>query len=475
MNTIVLIVDDDPDFRFALKNFFKMEGYKTLEAPDGKTALSLLEKEHPSVILLDQILSDMRGTNVLEKLNARELDVPVIMMTGYGDIKTAVESMKLGAANYITKPFSNDEIRLTVLKTLKSQKLLKETEALRRQVFQSYQPVKIVSESRPMKEAISQIERIAGTDLTVILQGESGTGKEVFARKIHEMSVRNDRPFFALDCGTIPETLVESELFGYEKGAFTGADQRKLGTFELAESGTIFLDEIGNIPLQMQSKLLRVIQERKVQHLGGKREIPIDVRIIVATNLPLEDAIKRGIFRKDLFYRINQFTLWVPPLRNRKEDILPLAHIFLGEANVDFKKNIKAISPSVVSKLINYHWPGNIRQLANVVKRAVLLAEDEIMLEHIPFDITSNRRKDSSSGPFHRDGLDPSLTGPELNVQTLKNLSIRPLIKKATGQIEKKLILEALRRSDNNRTKAAQLLGIDRTALHYKLHQHKIK
>ena len=476
MNSLVLIVDDEKDFRFTLSSFLKIEGYQTLTASTGAEALAILEKELPSVILLDQLLPDLLGIEVLEKIKKLEIPSAVIMMTGNGEIKTAVDAIKLGAVEYLSKPFSNDEIRLVIQKALKTQKLSREAETLRAQIRQKEVQVKVIAESVKMKEVLIQVGKISETDLTVILQGESGTGKEVIARSIHQQSHRSERSFVAVDCGSIPEALVESELFGYEKGAFTGADKKKLGYFEFAEHGTLFLDEIGNIPIALQAKLLRVIQERKIQHLGGQHEIPIDVRIIVATNLPLEKAVEEKKFRKDLYYRLNQFTIWLPPLKERMEDIQSLSGETLQEANKEFNKNIKSISSGAMEYLKKYDWPGNVRELKNVIRIASLMADQEIEAEHLPFEITGERRKERRKDettevhPIHEE---QTFSHP-MDMKKIKNLKIRYHLEKITSEIEKKLLLEALERTQFNKTKASQLLGIDRTALYCKLHQYHL-
>jgi len=433
----LLIVDDEPDFCFALGEILKAEGFRIKSVNTGRAAVAEVEKQPPDLVLLDLELPDLKGIEVLEKIKQVDRDLPVIIITGYGKVVSAVDAIKKGAFHYLTKPFDNSELLSLIKKALETQKLSRVVAGLRQQMDLSGQ--KIVAESRAMINVFEQVRQIAPTELSVILYGESGTGKEVIARLIHRLSKRYEESFVAIDCGTLPEGLVESELFGYEAGAFTGADRRKLGQFEIASGGTLLLDEITNIKPEVQAKLLRVLQERKIQHLGGKKEIEIDCRILTATNLDLMDSVKSGRLREDLFHRLNEFSLYIPPLRERKEDILPLAQVFLEEGNKELKKNIRGLTKEACRIFLDYSWPGNVRELKNTVKRAVLLADSEIRPEHTQIKIA---------------GADTS---------------IKKAAKKAKEDIEKKLILQTLQRMKYNRTKTARVLGIDRKALYYKM------
>ncbi|MCG2757693.1 MAG: sigma-54 dependent transcriptional regulator, partial [Desulfobacteraceae bacterium] len=381
-----------------------------------------------------------------------------------------VKAMKLGAFDYITKPFDNEELILVIKKALHTQSLSREVEYLRKKLDQA--PVSIeetMGDSPQIKQVLKQVEIIAATNMTVILQGESGTGKEVIAKMIHKKSLRKDKPFIAIDCGAIPDTLVESELFGYEKGAFTGAEERKEGKFEQANGGTLFFDEITNIPNSIQMKLLRTVQERKFQHLGGKKDISVDVRIIVATNINLSEAIKIGRFRDDLFHRLNEFHIDLPSLRERKEDLPILTKYFLDEANRDLNRKVEGFSGEVMRFFLNYHWPGNVRELKNVIKRAVLLTDSK---EITPACLTLNNGHHTTQPHLQPDDSAQKaraeqsyMFGPASN----EGASLREAKEKSAEQIEKKMIKEAMIKSGGNKTKAAGILQINRKALYRKM------
>jgi DNA-binding NtrC family response regulator len=392
----------------------------------------------------------MDGMEVLDKMKKINKELIIIMLTAYGDVRGAVEAMKLGAFDYVTKPFDNEELTLIIKNALRTQYLSKEVEVLRKRLGEKTAIDKFVGESPAIKQVLKQVDIIAPTNMTAIIQGESGTGKELIAQMIHQKSRRSDKPFVAVDCGAIPETLVESELFGYEKGAFTGADARKEGKFEQADSGTLFLDEIGNLSESIQMKLLRVIQERKIQHLGGKKDIKVDVRIIVATKVNLYNAMKAGKFRDDLFHRLNEFYIDLPPLSERKEDIPVLAEYFLEEANNALSKNIKGFSRrggEAMEILLSYDWPGNVRELKNLVKRAALLCDSEyILANHLSLNIWSQN-----------------------NLKLTDGLNLTVSFKDATKEFQRDLIKKTLERADGNKTKAAKILQINRKALYRKI------
>jgi len=455
----ILIVDDDKDLRFNLSCILKEEGYEVIPAADGKQALNALAKSAPDLVLLDIKLPGMDGVELLEEMKKIEKNLPIIMLTAYSDVKSAVKTMKSGAFDYITKPFDEEELILVIEKALHTQSLSREVESLRKKLGQVLAPIEeMMGESPQIKQVLKQVEIIASTNMTVILQGESGTGKEVIAKMIHEKSLRKDKPFIAIDCGAIPDTLVESELFGYEKGAFTGAEERKEGKFEQANGGTLFFDEITNLPNSIQMKLLRAVQERKFQHLGGKIDISVDVRIIVATNIGLSEAVRMGEFRDDLFHRLNEFHIDLPSLRERKEDLPVLTKYFLDEANRELGKKTGGFSGEAMRFLLDYHWPGNIRELKNVIKRAVLLADSK--------DIT----------PAHlslNNGTQP--TQPHLQLDTKEGASLREAKERSVGQIEEKMIKEAMIKAGGNKTKAARILKIDRTTLYSKIKEFQIK
>ncbi|MEW6162840.1 MAG: sigma-54 dependent transcriptional regulator [Nitrospirota bacterium] len=447
----ILIVDDNADLCFNLSNILEDEGYNTITSGDGREALKAVERHSPNLVLLDIRLPGMDGMKVLDEMKKINKELIIIMLTAYGDVRGAVEAMKLGAFDYVTKPFNNEELIMIIKNAMRTQYLSKEVEVLRKRLGEKTAIDEFVGESPAIEQVLKQVDIIAPTNMTVIIQGESGTGKELIAQMIHQKSRRSDKPFVAVDCGAIPETLVESELFGYEKGAFTGADARKEGKFEQADSGTLFLDEIGNLSDSIQMKLLRVIQERKIQHLGGKKDIKVDVRIIVATKVNLYDAMKARKFRDDLFYRLNEFHIHLPPLRERKEDIPVLAKYFLAEANNTLGKNIKGFSQrdgEAMEILLSYDWPGNVRELKNLVKRAALLCDSEyILTNHLPLNIAWSQN----------------------NLKLTDSLNSTVSFKDATKKFQRDLIKKALEKAGSNKIKAAKILQINRKALYRKI------
>ena len=449
----ILIVDDDKDMRDILSDIIKLEGYEAITADDGRKALKKIRMHSPDLVLLDIRLPEMDGMKVLEEIKKIDKDLIAIMLTAYGGVKDAVHSMKLGAFDYITKPFDNEEIVLNIKRAFQTRYLSREVERLR-EILEGKRIVeRFLGESPQIKQVLNKIKIVAPTNMTVIIQGESGTGKELIARMIYQESLRKDKPFIAIDCGAIPETLVESELFGYEKGAFTGADAQKEGKFEQAHGGTLFLDEITNLPQSLQAKLLRVIQERKVQHLGSSaKEIMIDVRVIAATNTILSDEVLKGRFRDDLYHRLNEFNINLPPLREREGDIPLLAKYFLEEANLEFNKKIEGISGEAMKSFLNYSWPGNVRELRNEIRKAALLTDSNHIREiSLPADAVS----------------DPERFDP-LEVLD-KGMSLREITKKTIEMIEKEIIEKALIQAKNNKTKAAKILQIDRMTLYSKI------
>jgi len=447
----ILIVDDNRDMQFTLSNILKDQGYETICAPDGERAIKEVKKKSPNLALLDIKLPGMDGMKILEEMKQIDKNLIIIMLTAFGDVKDAVRAMRLGAFDYITKPFDNEEIVLIIKKAFQTQYLSKEVEALRKRLGEKTAIEEVMGESPQIKQVLNQVNIIAPTNMTVILQGESGTGKELISQMIHQKSKRADKPFIAVDCGAIPETLVESELFGYEKGAFTGADERKEGKFEQANGGNLFLDEIGNLTDAIQMKLLRVIQEKKVQHLGGRKDITIDVRIIVATKTNLSEAMRVGTFRDDLYHRLNEFQINLPPLRERREDIPVLAKYFLEEANHELNRNIKGFSNEVMKFFLGYNWPGNVRELKNLVKRAVLLSDaEQISPSHLSLN---NNTANNTPVSQNKANLTDALTSFE----------------DASKAFERDLIKNALEKAEGNKIKAAKILQINRKALYRKM------
>ena len=456
MDTI-LIVDDDKDIRFFVSSALRDEGYETIVAGDGNRALKQVTKRSPNLVLLDVKLPGVDGIEILQKLKTIDKDIIIIMITAYGNVKGAVEAMKYGAFDYISKPFHSEELVLTIKRALETQSLSKEVEILRKRLDGKADVENLMGESTRIKQVFEQVKIIAPTNMTVIVQGESGAGKELVAQMIHQESIRKEKPFVAIDSGAIPDALVESELFGYEKGAFTGADTSKEGKFEQAHGGTLFLDEITNLPEAAQVKLLRVVEGRKLHHIGGRKSIGIDVRIIVATNTDLSEVVRRGKLREDLFHRLNEFHIELPPLRERKEDIAVLSKRFLEEANEELGKNVKGFSSEAVKLLLDYHWPGNVRELKNTVKKAVLLAgSKDIVPANLSLSGASPRRKVD----FQRD--------------LEKGVSLREITKKVTREVERDIIKRTLEKANGNKTRTAKILKIDRMTLYSKLKEFQL-
>ena len=448
LNTI-LVVDDDRDTCWLLSGILGSCGYDVKTAFDGKSALTEIIKSSPELALLDLNLPDIDGMGVLEEIRKRSRDVIVIILSGYGDTKRVVNAMKLGAFDYITKPFNNKELVALIKNAMESRRKA-DTEGTRKNTALS-SPESVKGSSPQIRHVFELIEVVAPTNMTVVLQGESGTGKELMARLIHSKSSRKGGPFVALDCGTLQETLVESELFGYEKGAFTGAAERKEGHFELANKGTLFLDEVSNIKESVQLKLLRVLQERRVRHLGGKKDIPVDVRIITAANTTMTELVTLGKFRGDLYYRLNEFLLDLPPLRCRSGDIPVLAEHFIEEANLELGKKVRGLTEKAAGVFLNYAWPGNVREFRNVIRRAVLMTESEyIDIGDVPGELQGARGE----------------TGADVSCG---DVSLRGVLKESTKELEREMVEKALALAKNNKSKAAKILQIDRTTLYAKL------
>ncbi len=454
----ILIVDDEADMRWLLANILQAQGFEVVAAEDGQAALEKVRKDAPSVILLDLKMPRLSGMEALEKIKAIDPLVPVIILTAYGDIPTAVQAMRLGAYDYLTKPFRNDDILFCIRRALERHELLAHVADLTSQLREGGSLKGLMGTSPQIQKVFQQIHQVARTDFTVILEGDTGTGKEIVARAIHQQSLRSEKPFVALDCGAIPETLVESELFGYEKGAFTGADRRKEGHFQLASGGTLFLDETANLPLPTQSRLLRVLQERRVQPLGAKQAISVDVRIIVASNVALEEEMRAGRFRQDLYYRLKEFTITIPPLRERREDILHLAKRFLEEASIDLKKAIRGLSEEAVQLLLRYPWPGNARELKNVLRQAALLCRDLVGPEHL-----------SALGGT------PLQAPPAADVSLAEGRSLKEVRQRAAEEVERQVIRQVLRQTKGNKSQAAKILKIDYKTLYSKTKQYGIR
>ena len=433
----ILVVDDDPYIREALEDRLASLGYQVMLAADGNDALDLFERDRPQLVLLDIELPGIKGIDVLKEIRRRDIEVPVIMITAYGSIDLAVEAMKQGAYDFIPKPFKPGHIPLVVQKALERQRLMREVEILSEEVDKRYRL--IAGKSTKMRQAIDAAKKSAASKSTVLLLGESGTGKELFARAIHNWSDRKDRPFVPINCVGLSKELLESDLFGHEKGAFTGAHQVKKGKMEIAHGGTVFLDEVGDISAELQTKLLRFLQEREFERVGSTQPIHVDVRIIAATNRDLQSALKDGTFREDLYYRLNVVPIKLPPLRERKEDIPDLAEFFTARFVKEAKKAPMEITVPAMAKLVAYHWPGNVRELANTIERAVVLGqESRIELDDLVPIIAATDVKGPSSRLSYHEAIDGH---------------------------RREVIMQALSRTDGNRAAAARLLGLERSYL----------
>lgn len=441
MKGYVLIIEDERIMRITLEDALRGAGYEVQSFETGESGFEALKSGFFDIVVLDVRLPDVNGISLIEDIQ-RLSDAQVIVMTAFGTIKDAVQAMKLGAFDYITKPFSLDEFLLIVERAIEVKRLREENIRLRRDINRCYKLPNIIGESESMKRVFSLIEKVAASDITVLIMGESGTGKELVATTIHYQSRRRDGPLVKINCAAIPEGLIESELFGHEKGAFTGALKKKPGRFELATGGTIFLDEIGDLPLSAQAKLLRVLQDKTFERIGGTETIRVDVRIIAATNRNLKEEIKRGRFREDLFYRLNVIPLSIPPLRERKEDIPVLVEYFLKKFNSQCGKHVR-FSSDAMKALLEYDYPGNVRELENIIERAVVLSQGGVVKkEDLPFTLSP------------ADSL---------------------LLSEVSSRAEKEHILKVLKLTGGNKTRAAELLGISRKTLWEKLNAYRIE
>ncbi|MDB5121429.1 MAG: sigma-54-dependent Fis family transcriptional regulator [Sphingobacteriales bacterium] len=459
----ILIVDDEVNIGILLSKFLTRNGYEVTTSTSGETALEYMTKENFNLVLCDFRLEDTDGREMLRKIKTTYPNTGVIIVTGYSDIKLAVELIKMGAYDYITKPLYPDEILNTINKAIEAQKIINIT---------NYEPAKsregrklevsgdefIVGQSIASKELMKQIELVSPTNCSVILSGESGTGKESVAKGIHQKSNRKDKPFIAMDCGSLTKELAGSEFFGHEKGSFTGALFTKIGHFEMANGGTIFLDEVGNLSYDIQATLLRAVQERKIKRIGSTKELDLDVRIIVASNENLAEAIQKGKFREDLFHRFNEFNISLPPLRDRGKDILTFAHSFLHSANEELNRKVEGFSEEVLECFFNYNWPGNVRELKNVIRRATLFTEgNEIQIKALPLEISTFAKNTSTEYAA------PTRGGIPVKKEVRRDL------KNAAQEAEYDTILNVLKEVNYNKTKAAKILNIDRKTLYNKM------
>jgi len=440
----ILIVEDEAKMRRLLELNLGEDGFTTFSAEDAETGLKLLGQNPVDLVLTDLKLPGMNGLEFLQAIKRQNAALPVVVMTAFGSVETAVEAMKAGASDYVLKPFSLTEMRLVIRKELDVRNLREENRSLREALGKRYSHPNVVARSPKMQEVLATVERVAPTNSTVLLGGESGVGKDLIARAVHEKSRRASGPFLKINSTAIPENLQESELFGFEKGAFTGAVASKPGKFELADKGTLFLDEIGDVPPATQVKLLRVLQEREFERLGGTKTVKVDVRLIAATNRDLREALEQGTFREDLYYRLNVVPIDIAPLRERKEDIPDLVNLFVSRFAGESGKVIEGITPQARQILVNYHWPGNVRELQNIVERACALSKGP-QLEPGDIHIDQRPSKGGNGAPgFLPEGM------------TLE-------------QWEDEMVQEALKRANGNKSQAARLLGLSRNALRYRL------
>jgi len=461
LKPVILLVDDESTIRMFLEKTLTDEGYETFTAADGEEALRLVDEELPDLVVLDLKLPDINGLEVLEKIKKEYPEICIVMLTAFGDIETAVSAMKKGAFDFVSKPVNLEQLIFVVEKGLDSQRLNRELIDLRRRLEVDFDENYVPGETKSMKKIYEIVRTVSASETTtVLIQGESGTGKEMIASMIHRLSPRHDKPFMEINCASLPEELLESELFGHEKGAFTDAKQRKLGLLELANNGTLFLDEIGEMSQTIQVKLLRVLEKMTFRRVGGTKDLKVSVRIISATNRDLEEEVERGRFREDLYYRLKVVPINIPPLRERQEDLYILTKHFLNKYNKQFKKNFQEIDDEAFEVLMNYQWPGNIRELKNVIERIVLLEDDEIFkLEHLPSNI--RKKAEGSDRPSAVKMAEVALHRPFPR----EGIPFEEIIQ----SLEKELISKAMNESGNNQSKAARLLRLNRDKLRYRL------
>ncbi len=448
----ILVIDDKDSMREMLKASLMAEGYDVEIAADGSSGIARTRDKHFDVILTDLKMPDVTGMDVLTEVRQHDPDSAVIVMTAYGTIETAVEAMKRGAFDFLQKPFDSGHLRMIIERALENQRLVAENHLLREELAESLGFTDIIGTSEKMIDVMRLVQKVAPSDTTVLLTGESGTGKELFARAIHSLSARAAKPYITINCAAIPGELLENELFGSEKGAFTSSHARKMGKFEIANGGTIFLDEIGDLEFSLQAKLLRVLQEQTFERLGGTKPVKIDVRIITATNMDLQDAIAKKKFREDLFYRLSVFPIHIPPLRERREDVLPLANYFISKYWKQMKKGEKSLSREAILMLERYHWPGNVREVENTIERAIILAEGKkIKPEHLAIRLSNSD-----------------------DIRLREGAGLKEVGQLAQMQAEKAMIIRVLNQTRGNKRKTAEILQIDYTTLFEKIKKYEI-
>jgi two-component system nitrogen regulation response regulator GlnG len=459
----VLIVGGEEQIIAMLSEFLKQEVIAPVVAHTGQAALEKIRSEHPDALVVDMKLPDMDGMQIMKGAKALDEDLPVILITGYPEIRDAVAAMRAGAHDYLAKPLKHHEVLRVVFRALSECALKRKLRSLSCQIEDEPPLRESMGPSDVVGRLIADVNRVARTNFSVLISGETGSGKELVARAIHQNSPRCRASFMAVDCGAIPETLLESELFGHEKGAYTGADKQRIGKLEMARGGTLFLDEISNMPLGSQAKLLRVLQDKTICRIGGTQPVSADVRVLTASNRDLQRLAESGAFRPDVYFRLNEFTIWVPPLRERQEDILYLAKRFMDLTNLELQKNVKGFTQSAVDALFAYDWPGNVRQLRSVIRRAVLLADDMILEQHLGIDCVSSKP------------AIPDLGCNQESQDTLEDgLPLKEIMHRRIVVIERDILAHILRETGGNKAKAARLLHIDNKTIHSKLKQYGI-
>jgi len=452
----IMIVDDNEELCGMLSHLVEQAGFHAQVVYDGEAALKRIHSRSPDVMLLDIKMPNMDGMEVLRQVKEIDPDLPVVMITAFAEIHGAVEAIKAGAHDYLAKPFDNNEVIRVIYRALAERDLKCKIRHLTEQV-QEMRPLKeMMGPSDAIRRLESEVHCVAKSDFSVVILGETGSGKELVARAIHDHSVRSKAPFIPVDCGAIPEMLLESELFGHERGAFTGAVAQKSGKFEVAKGGSLFLDEISNMPLGFQAKLLRVLQDKVVYRVGGIKPIQVDVRLLVASNQNLDEITESGSFRKDLFYRLNEFTIVIPPLRERKEDISYLAKRFLDTANIELNKRVAGFSESAIESLIDFNWPGNVRHLRATIRRAVLLSDEVITERHLDL-----KKISTPEVAFH----------PKAHEVAWNHSPLKEILRHNVIAVEREVLMQALRHTGGNKAKAARLLQIDYKTMHTKVKQ----
>ena len=463
----ILIVDEQAEACSLLSEYMRREGLTAVIAHTGEAGLEKIRSEVPDTLILASRLPDMDGMQALKAAKALDEDLPVILMTHTPEIRAAVAAMRAGAHDYLEKPLKHHEVLRVVFRALNERSLKRKVRCLSLQVEDEASLRESMGPSSVIDRLASEVARVAKTNFSVLILGETGTGKELVARATHALSFRSQSPLLTVDCGAIPETLLDSELFGYEKGAYTGADQRRMGKFEMASGGTFFLDEVSNMPLGSQAKLLRVLQERTICRIGGTQPIRVDVRVLAASNQDLHHLAecKEGLFRRDVYFRLNEFTINVPPLRERREDIVYLAQRFLKLTNAELHKKVESFTQAAVDALLAYHWPGNVRELRSMIRRAVLLADDTISQHHLAIPSAPPQ---STANAEHDAGYAVAGQKP------WNGLSLRDIVQQKTAALEREILLRVLRETGGNKAKASRLLHIDYKTIHLKLKEYGI-